>query len=31
MSSPSVKIGGLGSFVERVKAYLDIAKVVCRF
>jgi len=31
MSSPSVKIGGLGSFVERVRACLDIARVVCRF
>ena len=31
MSSLSIKIGGLGSFVERVRAYLDTARVVCRF
>ena len=31
MSSPFVKIGGLRSFVKRVRACSDIARVVCRF
>jgi len=31
MSLLFVKIGGLRSFVERVRACLDITRVVCRF